>query len=95
MMQEDLCQIMLSLIINYSDLLFERPIKSKKQSDNLFDFDSIFSNSSSRKSSSSPSYDDDDIFGGMPGLRSSILLIMTIFCLSPRRRSRVLQLTTC
>lgn len=42
-----------------------------KQSDNLFDFDSIFSNSTSRKSSSSTSDDDEDIFGGMPGLRSS------------------------
>lgn len=56
---------------HYSDLLFEGPNKPAKQSDSSFDYDSIFSNSSSEKPSSLPIYDDDDVFGGFSGLKRS------------------------
>jgi hypothetical protein len=56
---------------DYSDLLFGGPKKPTKQSDSSFDYDSIFSRSSSETPSSLPIYDDDDVFGGFPGLKSS------------------------
>ncbi|KAG6671805.1 auxilin-related protein 2 isoform X1 [Carya illinoinensis] len=57
---------------DYGDLLFREPNKSTKQSDTSFDYDSIFSNNSSGIPSSLPIYNGDDIFGGMPGLKSSV-----------------------
>ncbi|KAB1200526.1 Auxilin-related protein 1 [Morella rubra] len=55
---------------DYSDLLVGGPSKSTKQSNNSFDYDSIFSNNSTARPSFI--YDNDDIFGGMPGLKSSV-----------------------
>lgn len=56
---------------DFSNYQFGGANKPTKQSDNSFDYDSIFSNSSSSKPSSSPLYVDDDLFGGMPGLKNS------------------------
>lgn len=54
----------------FDDLLFGGPGKSTNQS-NSFDYDSIFSNNSHGKPSRVPIYGVGDVFGGMPGSKSS------------------------
>lgn len=78
---------------DYGDLLFREPNKSAKQSDISFDYDSIFSNDSSGNPSSLPIYNVDDIFGGMPGLKSSASAnnddVFTSFASPPRQSASI------
>nr|POE56082.1 hypothetical protein CFP56_78744 [Quercus suber]POF25930.1 hypothetical protein CFP56_37931 [Quercus suber] len=54
----------------FNDLLFGGPDKSTNQS-NSFNYDLIFSNNWNGKPSTVPIYGVDDVFGGMPGSKSS------------------------